>query len=163
TVLHVIPKSPAEAAGLKSGDVLLEVNGKAVNGMSLERIVDSVRGPAGTSVSLRVLREGQSQPITLNITRARVDVPNVTWAMVPGQPVAHIALRSFGFQTDAQLKQIVQEARSRGAKGILLDLRGNPGGLKEQAVAVTSEFLTDGNVFLEQDADGQRTPVPVRP
>src|SRR5262249_52496784 len=64
---------------------------------------------------------------------------------------------------DAELRKAVEEARQKGARGLVIDLRFNPGGLKEQAVAVTSEFLTGGDVFIEQDAHGRRTPVPVKP
>src|SRR5262249_26970696 len=72
-------------------------------------------------------------------------------------------IRNFGTHTDAQLKAALKALRGRGVKGLLLDVRGNPGGLKEQAVAVTSELLKDGIVFIEQDADGKQESVPVRP
>jgi carboxyl-terminal processing protease len=163
TIMQTMPDSPARNAGLQPGDVLLQVDGKDVGSLPLERIVRLVRGPAGTAVDLHVLRPGESQPLDFHITRARVDVPNVAWHMLPEAPVAHVALRSFGTQTDAQLKDALREARRRGASGLLLDVRGNPGGIKDQAVAVTSEFLKDGNVFLEVDAHGNRTAVPVQP
>src|SRR5262249_8523499 len=92
---------------------------------------------------------------------AKVEVPSVSWHMLPGVPVAHLAIESFGDQTDTQVKAAVADARKHGARGLLLDLRGNPGGLKKQAVEVTSEFLKHGIVFIEQDAQGRRQEVPV--
>jgi carboxyl-terminal processing protease len=83
--------------------------------------------------------------------------------MLPGTPIAHVAIQEFGSEADRQLRAAIRAARAKGAKGLLLDVRGNPGGLKDQAVAVTSQFLTSGNVFLERDAQGRETAVPVEP
>src|SRR5262249_53577232 len=148
TVVRTMPHSPAQAAGLKAGDVLEEVDGKPVADLPLDRVVDQVRGPAGTTVQLRVFREGEPRPLDFTIRRGRVEIPDVAWRLLPGAPeVAHVALREFGGKADEQLRAAIAEARKAGAKGLLLDVRGNPGGLKEQAVAVTSEFLTSGLVF----------------
>jgi carboxyl-terminal processing protease len=163
TVMYTVPGSPARAAGLQPGDVLLQVNGKDVSTLPLERIVRLVRGPAGTTVRLRVLRPGESQPLDLELTRARVEVPSVTWRMLPGRPAAHVAVRAFGNHADEELKAALQKARAAGAKGLLLDLRGNPGGIRDQAVAVASEFLKDGVVFWEVDAQGKREALDVKP
>jgi carboxyl-terminal processing protease len=162
TIMQTMPGSPARAAGLKPGDVLLEVDGKTVQSLSLQRIVEMVRGKAGTVVHIRILRKGETQPRDLDITRAKVEIPDVSWHHLPGEPIAHLAIHSFGSKADAQLRQALTEIRQQEVKGILLDVRGNPGGLKDQAVAVTSEFLSGGNVFLEQDARGRRKPVPVQ-
>lgn len=162
TILQVLPGSPALAAALKSGDVLLEVDGKHVSDLPLERVVQLVRRAAGTAVHLRISRPGTAKTLDFEIERARVTVPALTWALLPGTAVAHVALREFGEGADEQLREALSQARRAGAKGLLIDVRGNPGGLKDQAVAVTSEFLKDGDVFLEQDARGRRTAVPVR-
>jgi len=163
TVVDTIPGAPARAAGLRPGDVLLEVDGKSVASLPLDRVVQMVRGRPGTVVRLKVTREGEPHPLDLEIQRAAVDLPDVTWHLLPGVPVAHVALRSFGKQADEQLRSALEKARALGARGLILDVRGNPGGEKDQAVAVSSEFLKEGNVFLEQDSRGRRTPVPVRP
>jgi carboxyl-terminal processing protease len=162
-VVYTFPGSPARAAGLRPGDVLLEVNGKSVAGLPVDRIAALVRGPAGGVVHLSIAREGAAKPLELDITRAKVDVPDVTWHMLPGVPIAHVAIENFGEKAHAQLMMALEESRAQGVRALLLDVRGNPGGLKDQAVAVTSEFLKDGNVFLEQDAQGRRTAVPVHP
>lgn len=162
-VMYVFPNSPAQKASLRAGDVLLEVNGKSVAGLPVDRIAALVRGPAGGVVHLRIAREETAAPIDLDITRGKVDVPDVTWRMLPGVPIVHVAIENFGEKAHAQLLTALEKSRSAEAGGLLLDVRGNPGGLKDQAVAVTSEFLRAGNIFLEQDAQGVRTPVPVQP
>jgi carboxyl-terminal processing protease len=162
TIIHTFPGSPARKAGLKSGDIILTVNGKNVSSLSVARIAEQVRGPAGTTVRLRIQRQGSSLPLSFKIARAKVEVPDVAWHMLPGTRVAHIAIQSFGDQADEQLRSALRQARRQGARGLLLDVRGNGGGLKEQAVAVTSEFLKDGVVFIEQDMKGRRIEVPVK-
>jgi carboxyl-terminal processing protease len=164
TIMQAMPGSPAQKAGLKAGDVILKVDGEPVDGLSLQQLVNKVRGPAGTAVHLEVQRQGQGQPLEVEITRAKVDVPDVTWRMLPGTPVAHLALQEFGVKADDELRAALKELRGQGAKGALLDVRGNPGGLKEQAVAVTSEFLKAGDVvFIQVDAEGGREKVMAKP
>jgi len=163
TVMVVFAGSPAQEAGLRAGDVIQEVNGKVVTGLPVDRVAAMVRGPAGTEASLQIVREGEPKPLNFRITRRKIDVPSVTWHLLPGRPVAHLAIRDFGKHAHAQLKEALRGITQRKVKGLVLDVRGNPGGLKDQAVAVTSEFLREGNVFIEQDAQGHRTAVPVKP
>jgi carboxyl-terminal processing protease len=163
TIFATMPDSPARKAGVKAGDAILEVNGQPVAQESLQQIVEQVRGEAGTEVKLRVMHEGQTAPVELAITRGKVEVPDVTWHMLPGESYAHIGIESFGDKADDQLRAALKESKEKGAKGVILDLRGNPGGLKDQAVAVTSEFLKDGDVFIDQDSHGKQTAVPVKP
>ena len=161
TILRTFPGTPAREAGLRAGDVIMEVDGKKVEHLSLEQIVELIRGPGGTVVKLRVRRPGSVQPLDISIKRGKVEVPSVVWHKLPGLPIAHIAIREFGNQADSQLEEALRQARDQGAEGLLLDVRGNPGGLLEQAVAVTSEFITEGNVLIEQNAKGTRQPIPV--
>jgi carboxyl-terminal processing protease len=163
TVVNTLPGSPARDKGLKAGDILFTVNHKPVANLSLTEIVKTVRGPAGTSVHLEVIRAGSKKPIELDIPRAKVSVPEVTWHMLPGVPIAHIAIAVFGQDVDQQLVSALQGAREQGAKALILDVRGNEGGIKDQAVAVTSQFLKGGIVFQEKDAQGHVTNVPVKP
>ncbi len=163
TVVQVMPGSPAQNAGVKPGDVLTEVNGKDVHGLPLSRIVELVRGPAGSTVELQVSRPGTPKPLDLRIMRAKVPIEDVVWHMLPGTRFAHLAIQEFGVDADRQLREAVQQLKEQGARGIILDLRGNPGGVKDQAVAVTSEFLTSGLIFWEQNAQGHRKANPVVP
>ncbi len=161
TVMRTLDNSPARKAGLQPGDVLMKVDGRDVTRLPLDRIVQLVRGPVGTTVHLEFLRRGKR--VDLTVARAEVTVPAVTWQMLPSKrPVAQIAIQTFGEHADDQLKAALAEARQRGARGLILDVRGDPGGLKDQAVAVTSEFLSGGNVFIQVDARANRTAVAVQ-
>jgi carboxyl-terminal processing protease len=156
TIIYTLPNAPARAAGLQPGDVIEQVDGQDVKNLSLQQIVKRVRGQAGTEVHLKVVRGEPSRTVDLEMKRARVEVPDVSWKMLPGSPIAHVALRNFGEHTDEQLREALEALIKQGAKGVILDLRGNPGGLKGQAVKVTSEFLKSGEViFLQRDAKGQ--------
>ncbi len=160
TIMQAMPGSPAQKAGLRAGDVILKVNGEPVDVLSLQQLVNKVRGPAGTPVHLEVQRQGHAQPMQIDITRAKVDVPEVSWHLLPGTRLAHLALQEFGTKADAELRAALQEMRDQGAEGAVVDVRGNPGGLKEQAVAVTGEFLKPGAVvFIQVDAQGNREKV----
>jgi len=163
TIVDTLPGSPARKAGLKPGDVLLEVNHQPVTNLSLGEIVNKVRGPADTMVHLKVIRADPAKTFELDIRRGQVNVPETTWHLLPGEPIAHIAIQEFGEKVDRELEEALRWASDQGAKALILDVRGNPGGLKDQAVAVTSEFLKGGNVFLEKNAQGQVTAVPVKP
>jgi carboxyl-terminal processing protease len=161
-IVAVLPDTPAQKGGLKPGDELLKVDDTDVKDKTVEQIVKMVTGKAGTEVHLTVSRAGETEPLTLTMTRAQIKVPDVSWRMLQGRSVAHLAIQQFGEDADKQLRDALEAAQKQGARGLVVDVRLNPGGLKEQAVAVTSEFLKDGNVFIEQDARGRRTPVPVK-
>jgi carboxyl-terminal processing protease len=164
TIRQTMPNSPARAAGLKPGDVLLQVDGKDVHGLSLEQLVQHIAGPVDSEVRLKILRGDPPKPAEFTIRRARVEVPDIAWQMLPGEPMAYVAIQNFGQHTDEQLRAALAEARKEGAKALVLDVRGNRGGLKEQAVKVTSEFLKpDEVVFIQKDANGKTTPVAVEP
>lgn len=164
TVSAVLTNSPARAEGLRPGDVFLAIDGEDVSDLTLDRIATRVRGPAGSVVKIRVAREGSANPLEFEVKRARIDLPDVTWHILPGpEPLAHIAIQQFGENADPLLRKAVEEAVQKGVRGLVVDVRGNLGGLRDQAVAVTSEFLTDGDVFIEQDAKGNREHVKVKP
>jgi carboxyl-terminal processing protease len=162
-VASVVPKSPAQKAGLQPGDVFLQVDGKDVADRTPEQIASMVRGPAGTKVTVQLARQGEKDPLEFTITRAKIEVPLVSWHMLPGTTVAHLAIEEFGDKVQQQVREAVDEAREKGARGLIVDVRGNPGGLRDQAVSVTSEFLKGGDVMLEQDSRGQQKKVPVKP
>jgi carboxyl-terminal processing protease len=164
-VIRSVPGSPAAEVGLRPGDVIAAVDGKMVTGLSLAEVEKLIRGPAGSQVRLRVFRKGANEPLEFCVGRARVAFPDVTWHIVPGtrnHPIVHLGLHRFGTDVDDQLRAALEAARKHGAQAIVLDLRGDLGGLKEQAIRVASEFLKDGVVLQELDYHGKRSSIAVR-
>jgi|APCry1669189070_1035195.scaffolds.fasta_scaffold00113_15 carboxyl-terminal processing protease len=161
-VVSPIEGSPAERAGIKAGDAILSVDGVSTEGWAVEQLSSRVRGPAGTPVVLSIRHVGDSTPTTVTIKRAKVVVPSVSWRMLPDH-VALVRLSSFDQSSGNQMKQALQEAKGKGARAIILDLRNNPGGLLDEAVSVASQFLPEGTtVLLEANRAGERLPTKTR-
>ncbi|GAB4442267.1 MAG: S41 family peptidase [Anaerolineae bacterium] len=154
--------SPAQAAGVKAGDIIIEVDGEDVTGLSLNETVERIRGEKGTEVVLTVYRPDDNESLEISIIRDEIKIPAASWGMIPGTTTALVRLSQFNGNLDDNVQEIVAKAREAGATALVLDLRNNPGGLLEQAIKVTSEFLTDGNVLLQEDAQGNREEYPVR-
>lgn len=148
--------TPAAKAGVKAGDIIMQVDGEDVTSLPLNEIVSKIRGPEGTQVRLSLLRPDETRSLEVTITRGEIRVPAASWAMVPGTSTALIRLSQFTATAEDSVKEALQGAKDAGATGMVLDVRNNPGGLLEQAVRVTSQFLTDGDVLLEEDANGNR-------
>ncbi len=155
--------SPAQQAGLRPGDIILSVDGAEVTGLSLEEIVSRILGPTGTSVTLSVLSPSTGQTRTVTLTRARIALHNVAWHQLPGTSVVHVRVAAFSEGMTDDLKAALHSIQQQGLTGLVLDLRDDPGGLLDEAVATASQFITVGNVLLESDAQGHTTPVPVEP
>ncbi len=155
-----IEGSPAEEAGVESGDVVVGVDGRSVRDEDISGIVSKVKGPEGTMVELTVSRDGDER--VFDLRREEIDSPAVTWARVPGTDVAHVLLSSFSDDAAEELRVAFGEAREAGAERFILDLRDNPGGRLDQAVEVTGFFLEPGSVaYVRKDASGEREPVEV--
>jgi carboxyl-terminal processing protease len=155
--------SPAETAGLRPGDVILAVDSQDVTGLSLEQTVQRIVGPAGTPVTLTVLDPGTNETRDVTMVRAEIPIHNVVWEQVPGTDVAHVRIAAFSKGVTDDLRQALGEIQDQQLGGIILDLRNDPGGLLSEAVGVASQFLSDGNVVLERDAQGNQTAIPVEP
>lgn len=155
--------SPADQAGVRAGDIIMEVDGEDVTSWPLNDIVEQIRGEEGKVVVLTVLRADEGESLEIEIRRGEIVVPTATWAMVPGTDVALIRLSRFSANAEEQVIQALREAEEAGAESLIVDVRNNPGGLLDQAIGVTSQFLASGNVLLEEDAQGQRKPYPVKP
>ncbi len=155
-----IEGSPAENAGIRTGDVIVAVDGKDVRGQNLGKIAEKVRGPEGTSVGLTVMRGGEERKFT--VKRAEIQSPVASWNVIPGTEVAQVRLASFTNDSSDKLKQALEEARAAGANRFILDLRNNPGGNLGQAIDIAGQFLkSDKVVYLRQDASGDREKVRV--
>jgi carboxyl-terminal processing protease len=155
--------SPADQAGVKPGDIILQVDGEDVTSLPLNDIVTLIRGPEGTEVTLSLLRPDETRSLEVTITRGEIKVPAASWAMVPDSTIALIRLSQFTANAEEDIVNSLNAANEAGATAMILDVRNNPGGLFTQAVAVTSQFLSEGNVLLEEDADGNRQAYPVEP
>lgn len=160
-IIAPISGSPAEKAGIKPHDIIVSINGISVAGKDIGAVSDLTHGPAGTSVTLVIQRPSTQQTLTFHIVRAEVTVPNVILHYIPEDHIAQIQIVGFSDGVSDQLKDAITQAKKMGAKKIILDLRNNGGGLVNEAVNVASQFIKSGNVFLEQDSSGQRTPIAV--
>lgn len=155
-IIAPIDDSPAAEAGIKPGDIILGVDGEDVTSLTLDEIVDKVRGPAGTEVVLTLLREGESSSIEVKLVRREIKVAAVSWTMVPGTKVALVRLNQFSATAKAEIVEAYKALKAAGAESMILDIRNNPGGLLTQAISVTSQFLKNGNVLQEENAQGRR-------
>jgi carboxyl-terminal processing protease len=162
-VVAPLDGSPAQKAGIRSGDIIAQVNGKSVQGLSLQNVVSQVLGPAGTSLHLTVLRPSTGQTLDFTLTRAKLALQSVTWQRLPGTSLADLRISEFSDGEARDLGQALRDIQAQHLTGIVLDLRDDPGGLLSEAVVSASYFLTSGNVLLEKDAQGKITPVPVQP
>jgi len=156
-----IDGSPAQQAGLRSGDIILQVNGESITGMTLEEVAGRIMGPASSSVTLTILSPETGTTRDVTLLRANIALQNVTWARLPGTTVAHVRIAGFSEGVAQDLHVALAEIQQQQLTALILDLRNDPGGLLSEAVGATSQFLGEGNVLLERDAEGQVESVPV--
>jgi carboxyl-terminal processing protease len=147
-VLRVFEGSPAEEAGLRRGDFILSVNGKSIAGVGSDVATSRIKGPAGTSVELSVLTPGEGEPRDVKVERERIEVPVATGRIVErdGKKIGVVELVSFSSGAHGVLRREIREVLDKGADGIVLDLRGNGGGLLSEAQLVASVFIEDGRI-----------------
>lgn len=140
-VVAVFPDTPAARAGFKAGDVIIAVNGQPVTRDNADQVATAIRGKVGTSVSVTVRRNNQVR--TFRVTRAEIAAPTVFTKMLPGH-VGYMNISEFGFNTGSQVLAAYQKLHSEGARGILLDLRNNPGGDLAQCQIAAGAFVPRG-------------------
>lgn len=150
-VTNVLRGTPAEAAGLREGDIFLEVNGEDVRGINTSELAARVRGPEGTIVNLKMLRGDQE--LEFSIPRARIVIPNVETDVLEGN-IGYIKLNQFTVEARRDLDRAMAEIDANNLNGVIIDLRGNPGGLLSSAVNVASAFIERGVILYEQFGDG---------
>jgi carboxyl-terminal processing protease len=148
-VVSPIAGSPAERAGVRSGDVILAVDGQDVTALSMDTISGRIRGPRGTSVALGLLRDGARLDVT--VARDTIRVESVRGRLLSGDtPLAYLRISTFSEPTSQQLREQLGPLLVQGSRGVVLDLRGNPGGYLTSAVDVTSVFVKDGVVLFQE-------------
>lgn len=158
-VVSVISGGPADRAGIRTGDVIVSVDGESIEGLAPEEVAPKVRGEEGTTVTLSVLRPSTDEQLEFSIERERLRFPAATWAMVPGTNIGLLRLVQFSTGSADELRAARDEAIAAGATSLILDLRSNPGGYVAEAVDVASLFLAGKTVYIRELADDQRIPV----
>jgi carboxyl-terminal processing protease len=145
-VLTVFPRTPARKAGIKNGDVITAVNGKSIAGLSSDLATARIKGPAGTKVTLQVV--SGKKPRKLTVTREKIELPVARGRVVDrgGKKLGVVQLATFSTGLHGFMRREIDKVRRKGARGLVLDLRGNGGGLLEEAVLVASVFVEDGKI-----------------
>lgn len=152
-IVSVIETSPAEEAGVLDGDAIYEVDGENITHLDQTQMVNRVRGPAGSTVVLGIRRKGVSGLLQIEVVRANVTIPSVESEMIGD--VAYLRLLQFGAQTTQEQRAALVDLMANEPSGLVLDLRGNPGGYLQTAVDVADEFLPEGPVLIERTADDE--------
>jgi len=155
TIVSPIEGSPAEQAGLQPNDKVIAIDGEDMTGVAPEQARLKVLGPEGTQVTLTIAREGEPEPLEFIITRAKIVIRSAEGKMLENE-IAYIDINTFGDNTTRELRDTLDELLKQNPKGIIIDLRNNPGGYLTTAVEVTSEFVDEGVVLYEQYGDGRR-------
>ena len=149
TVIAPVDGSPAAKAGLKTKDGIIAVDKKPITAdASLDEVVRKIRGPKGSTVTLTVFHEGSKEPVDLTITRDTIEVASVNLKIEEG--VAHLTITNFRSDTTTAFNNAIRDLQRSKVKGVLLDLRGNPGGFLESAVEVASRFLPDQALVVSE-------------
>ncbi|NLF50438.1 MAG: S41 family peptidase [Leptolinea sp.] len=154
TFISFFPGSPAELAGLKSGDMVMEVDGKDMTGIDGNLVLKKIRGPANSEVTLKLRRKDQDEPIVVTLKRQKIVMNSVESEMLDGG-IAYIQLLTFGEKTTDELKKAIRELEKEDPMGLILDLRNNGGGFLNTAIEVTSQFVNSDVVMYEEYGSGE--------
>jgi carboxyl-terminal processing protease len=153
TVIAPIENTPAAKAGIKSGDQIIKIDGKPTEDMSIEEAVKRIRGKKGTIVKLTILRPGKKEPLVFKVKRDVINLPNVA-SKILDKDIGYIRVHVFNEQTSANVKRAIDSLVKKGANGIVLDLRNNPGGLLQASIAVASQFIESGPIVKVKNRSG---------
>ena len=155
TIISPMAGSPAEAAGLKSGDMIIAVDGTSFVGTDPTLVLRSVLGPAGSTVVLTIQREGEENPFDVSIVREEIVIPLVTSKILDNN-IAYLQIIQFGDKTEKDVRDALRELLKNNPRGLILDLRNDPGGFLDTAIGVVSQFIPDGVVMYEDHGNGER-------
>jgi carboxyl-terminal processing protease len=149
TVVAPLPGTPAERAGIQAGDRIIEVDGVSTKGWTSDEAVGHLRGPKGSTVNLKIARVGIEEPLTFRIVRDEIHVASVPTAYMLDDRVGYVELTVFSESSTQELRQAIDRLRAQGMRGLILDLRNNPGGLLDQGISVADLFLDRGKLISE--------------
>ena len=155
TIVSPIEGSPADQAGLLPGDKVIAIDGEDMTGVAPEEARLKVLGPEGTTVTLTIAREGEPEPLEFTITRAEINILSAEGRMLEDN-IGYVDINTFGEQTTRELRSTLDELLAQNPRGIIIDLRNNPGGYLGTSVEVTSEFIEEGVILYEEYGDGRR-------
>lgn len=158
-VTEPLKDTPADKAGVKSGDLILSIDGKDTSNISLPEAVNLIRGPKGTNVTLALYRENDNKPREVQLVRDTIVVKSAQFELKntpEGKKIAYIHVSQFGERTKQEWDEAVRSALSSAPQGVILDVRSDPGGFLEASVYIASEFLDGGVVVMQEDAGGNR-------
>lgn len=153
-VIAPLKGSPAEKAGVRTGDLIAAIQGKSTEGLSVDEAIKIIRGPKGTEVSLTLLRD--KKPIEVKIVRDTIQVPNIDTNYDPKTGVYYIALYQFTENSGDLFNKAFKAFRESGSRKLIIDLRGNPGGYLDQATLIASHFLPKGATVVTEDYQGKQ-------
>jgi len=143
---------PADLVGLKAEDLVLEVDGVEIRGMNLIEAISLIRGPKGTTVRLTIRRQGVAEPFEVEIVRQRIELRTIEYRLLKGE-IGYIKLNEFNSQAPRQLRAALTDLLAKNPRGLILDLRDDPGGLVTAAIDVGSEFIAQGVIMSERGKD----------
>jgi carboxyl-terminal processing protease len=155
TIVSPMPDSPAEEAGLLPGDQIIAVDGEDMTGIDGSLVIRKVLGPAGTSLTLTIFREGEPEPFDVTLERARIEIPSVEYEVLDGD-IAYIKLFSFSGNATEEFTAALEDLMDQEPVAMILDLRNNPGGERDTAVEISSQFIADGVIMYQEYGDGSR-------
>ncbi|HRF58834.1 MAG TPA: S41 family peptidase [Fimbriimonadaceae bacterium] len=153
-IMVVFSGGPAALAGIKNGDVVAAVDGKPVGGVPVDEIVRKIRGKEGTVVTLDVIRGSNPKPIRIAIKRGRINPPTADGVVIPGTKIGLVTVLQFSDPTPEQFERAIHDLEEQGIKGLVIDLRNNPGGLLDRATDMLSMFVADKIVVKMRMKDG---------
>ena len=153
TVQSVVEDGPAAKAGMQTGDILHTVNGNSLENFNLDQLIEWIQNNESDQIQIQVLREGESEPITLDITRENMETATVAWEMLDDQ-IGYIAVSVFDLVTVQQFQTAIDTLQAQGMKGLVIDLRDNPGGVYEAVVSMLDYILPEGLLIYMEDKNG---------
>ena len=153
---YLYADQPAAKAGLQAGDVVLAVDGKDITKVTLLEAISMIRGPCNSKVVLNIRRD-EEQPFDVTVVRDRIEIPVVESKTLGDGKIEYISLRDFSTLAPSRLADAVNQALAKKPKGLILDLRGNPGGLLDASVRIGSYFVPKGPIVIERKKDGSET------
>ncbi|MEF8847302.1 MAG: S41 family peptidase [Candidatus Paceibacterota bacterium] len=154
-IIAPLEGTPAEKAGIQAGDKVLEVNGSSTQGITVEKAVEWIRGPKGSVVTLTIARDGWEESKPIDIERSTIEIPSMDWEMKEGK-IAYIKLEHFTEALSSSFREAAIEITKKDAKGIVLDVRNNPGGYLSVAQDITGWFIDKGKVIAIEDFGSDR-------